>query len=336
MSMLLNNTLYQSNFRPVLNTEIFFLDDLPEFSNWNVIGTGIEGTFSTVYQVAPKGRSVSTRYALKMLNSQWSGTLMGESVLKREMEIGIAISDPHLLPVLDCQQTRFGGNHDGLSDHTRKVLEPGYIVSPWLQGQTIQDLLIHRNSINLRCVLRIGQQIAKGLDTLHQNGWIHNDIKPANLFLSPSGHVTVLDFGLAECYPVSSPEKSLNPMTFENFGFVSGTPNYIAPERLRHFPVMTPQSDIFSLGLVLFEMIFGGIFPRIDSCKELVNRQNRISEHYLEDYEEQLGLLPKSLSALLISMTAKDYTKRPQSAYEIYTGLLETEWTLAETVSSVQ
>lgn len=131
---------------------------------------------------------------------------------------------------------------------------PPFLVMAYLEGETLQHRLA-RTTLPLRQAVEIALEIARGLQQAHENDIVHRDIKPANIFLRRDGPATITDFGLA-CLTDRS--------RITRDGTVMGTIQYMSPEQLRAEPV-DRRSDIWSLGVVLFEMIDGrGPFARGD------------------------------------------------------------------------
>ncbi|MFI5166473.1 MAG: protein kinase [Thermoanaerobaculales bacterium] len=134
-----------------------------------------------------------------------------------------------------------------------------YIVSELLEGETLREALAH-GALPARKVVDLGVQIAKGLAAAHEKGIVHRDLKPENVFLTGDGHVKILDFGLAKLRgPIlansgktltTPPEGATGP------GVVLGTVGYMSPEQVRGEAV-DHRSDIFSFGVVLYEMLNG-------------------------------------------------------------------------------
>lgn len=118
-----------------------------------------------------------------------------------------------------------------------------FIIMPRLVGTTLSQWLMNTKLQPLPVVLWAVRQAAQGLRALHQSSWIHGDVKPDNLFVSPQGHVTLLDLGFAR--QIGTAPKS----TF------SGTPKYAAPELLDEATATTAAADVFSLGKVLLELL---------------------------------------------------------------------------------
>ena len=141
-----------------------------------------------------------------------------------------------------------------------------------LQGATLQDQLT-AGALSLNTVLDVGIQIADALDAAHSAGIIHRDIKPANIFLGPSDRVKVLDFGLAKMRASTTPQADVTTMAGTRQGVVMGTAAYMAPEQARGEAV-DYRADIWSVGLVLYEMVKGTRPPqavrlRVEASPEL-------------------------------------------------------------------
>lgn len=120
-----------------------------------------------------------------------------------------------------------------------------FIVMEYVEGKSLRDLLDAGDEIPIAQILRIGMQVCDGLATAHEQGVVHRDIKPANILITPKGHVKITDFGLATWRGASQLTKE---------GTTVGTAAYMAPEQIQGKKT-DPRSDLFSLGVVLYEMI---------------------------------------------------------------------------------
>jgi len=137
-----------------------------------------------------------------------------------------------------------------------------FIVMELVEGKTVRDLVQNRE-LDLLGAIDIALQVAEGLAKAHERGIVHRDIKPANVMLTPDGHVKLLDFGLAKWLdhgPGQGPAGTLPSdqpqIASTQSGVVLGTPAYMSPEQVRGAPVDS-RSDLFSLGVLLFEMATG-------------------------------------------------------------------------------
>ncbi len=178
-------------------------------------------------------------------------------------------------------------------------------------------------------VIQIGQQIARGLGAAHQAGLIHRDIKPENILVRKDGYVKIVDFGLARRTAsrpaVPPPLKASNPEAAETglddtaLGVLAGTLRYMSPEQARN-ELITPASDIFSFGLVLYEITTGRhAFPG-DSPAGVVE-SIQIGE---PDAPSHHAAIPRELDRLISCMLSKDAAQRP-AAEEIAKTLVNLE-----------
>ena len=117
--------------------------------------------------------------------------------------------------------------------------------------------MLKRGVLPLLQTLQIGREIAEGLANAHARGLVHRDVKPANVMVTPSGHVKLLDFGVAGADVESTPgddTRTVPPQTTLH----AGTPQYMAPEQAAGQPV-TARADLFSLGVLLYECLTGSL-----------------------------------------------------------------------------
>ncbi|MCD9189104.1 MAG: protein kinase [Pyrinomonadaceae bacterium] len=164
---------------------------------------------------------------------------------RREAKAVSALSHPNIVTVYDFGQ--FENYH--------------YIVTELIEGETLREK-ISKNVLSLSEILDIAIQTANALTAAHRANLIHRDIKPENLMILPDGYVKVLDFGLAKLLTSDSaqnfnPELSTASLIQTKAGMIIGTVNYMSPEQLRGQSDIDERTDIWSLGVVLFEMLTG-------------------------------------------------------------------------------
>ena len=179
-----------------------------------------------------------------------------------------------------------------------------FIVMELVQGQTLQGLLQSRGRLPLEETIRLLAQAAAALDHAHANLVVHRDVKPGNIMIEPSGHVKVMDFGIAKV------ETGANLTTT---GSIMGTPNYMSPEQAQGLKV-DGRSDLFSLGCVLYECLTGKK-PFLGESVTAILLKILREEPPPVDFEAT-GL-PPEIGAVLRRATAKDPAARYASGAEM-------------------
>lgn len=190
---------------------------------------------------------------------------------------------------------------------------PHYLVMPWLSGETLRNRLTGWPCTPVHWALWIARQAATGLADLAANGWIHGDVKPENLLISPDGHATLLDLGFAR-----RPGETLPAID----GWILGTAAYQAPEAFVERLRIDFRSDIYSLGVVLYEMLAGR--PPFLGCSqdELARQHKQAAPPRLAEIAPHAA---PEVAALVHRMLAKDPLRRPQSPAELVDDLTALE-----------
>ena len=150
----------------------------------------------------------------------------------REAQTAGKLSHPSLVTIFDM-------GHDKKTDTL-------FIAMEFIEGKTLKDILQEKGALTIEQALPMLAQIASGLDFAHKHSIIHRDIKPANIIITPSGQVKITDFGVAK----------ISGTHLTQTGRTLGTPSYMSPEQILG-KTITAKSDIFSLGVLAFEMLFG-------------------------------------------------------------------------------
>ena len=245
-----------------------------------------DGNWSRVYQAQPVGLSAAdpADYAIKQLHAELQDDPLARNLLAREITIGKSVSHPHLLPVLDS----------GVSEH-----QP-YLVMPLLSGFSPTSTDSREPYLAISQTLWMLRQVSQGIAALHQHGWIHADIKPANIMISMDGHATLFDFGLAR--KIGSEECG------EHSPFV-GTLSYSAPEMIHRTSEVGTMADVYSLGVTAYEL-FTGRTPFWDvPFQELATAQ---LEYTPPSARRWVPGLYREINQLVLSMLAKQPVNRPR------------------------
>jgi len=257
---------------------------------WELVELAAAGALTEVYRARPAGASPErpASYALKTLRPQCQDDPRAVAILRREAWVGRTVSHPHVISLLAAA-----------------VAEPPYyVVMPWLSGNSLAVHLAGGKGLDPAVAFWIARQVAEGLGALREAGWIHGDVKPSNIFVAPEGHVTLLDLGFARrIADRGSPDQRC----------VAGTCNYIAPERIAPGHPIDVPSDIYSLGVVLFEMLSGRLpFEGQDAAE--VARKHR--EARVPELARLVPGLPAEACTLVRAMLAKEPLRRPQDPQE--------------------
>lgn len=222
----------------------------------------------------------------------------------REAKAAAALEHDHIVPIF----------------HVGADRGAPYIVMPLLKGEPLDERLKRPEPMPLADILRIGREVARGLDAAHKSGLIHRDIKPANIWLeAPEDRVKILDFGLARA---ATQDAGLTQQ-----GAIVGTPAYMAPEQARG-ETLDARCDLFSLGVVLYRLCTG-LQPF--QGKDTVSTLMAVTMHEPTAPIAINPKLPLELSELVMKLLAKDAEKRIGSAAEVVQALQSLEKMRAKT-----
>ena len=264
---------------------------MPTLGDWQLLELVAATEMSEVYRARSAGADGDRAgsYAIKVLRQRWQGDASAVMLIRREALVGRRTTSAHVVAVLSASV----------------VDSPHYLVMPWLTGETLGRRLANWPFTPVHWALWIARQAAIGLADLAANGWIHGDIKPENLLISPEGHATLLDLGFAR-----RPGETLPGVE----GWILGTAAYLAPEAFVEGMRMDFRSDIYSLGVVLYEMLAGRL-PFLGDSQDALARQHKQAAP--PRLAEMAPHAAQEVSALVHRMLAKDPLRRPQRPAEL-------------------
>ena len=196
-----------------------------------------------------------------------------------------------------------------------KAQDRTFIAMEYIQGVTLQEKLAE-GALPIEGVLEIAWEIADALEGAHRGGIVHRDLKPSNVMLIPEGHIKVMDFGLAKRMTPEGEEEEISTVLTQEGGAV-GTVPYMSPEQVRGRSLDT-RSDIFSLGVVLYEMVTGVHPFKKDSIMDTAQTILRVTPPPIARYADDV---PDHLQHTIRKMLAKDPGERYQTAKGLMTDL---------------
>ena len=253
---------------------------------YEILSEIAEGGMSHVYK--GKCNKLNRIVAIKVLKAEFNNN--GEIVqkFKREATAVATLNDDNIVDVLDV------GSQDNIN----------YIVMEYIDGKTLKDLIVEYDKIPYEVSINIGIQVAKALDCAHRNGIVHRDIKPHNILITREGQVKVTDFGIA---------KSSNSSTLTSTSSVLGSAHYFSPEQAKGSHI-DERTDIYSLGIVLYEMVTGRVPFDADSPVSVALKH--IQESPIPP-KEITSSIPDSLNELILTCMEKLPENRYQNAKEV-------------------
>lgn len=261
-----------------------------------LIGASLEGRYRVTERIASGGmatvyRAVDERLdrvvAVKIIRRAQAADADFTTRFEREAKIIARLSHPNVVGVFDT------GTHDGLP----------YLVMEYVNGKTLRDVLNEHTHLPVRHSLRIAGRILDALSAAHRIGLVHRDVKPENVLLAESGAVKVADFGLARI--VQGPEADE-----ENGGPLLATVAYVPPELVSE-GVTDARSDVYSAGILLFELLTGVVPYDGDDAAEVAARHVREDVPPPSAFAEDI---PPELDALVVDATRRDRAARPADA----------------------
>jgi len=236
-----------------------------------------------------RDRVLGRNVALKVLRKQYAGDEEFAERFKREAMSAASLSHPNIVQVYDRGETEEGAS---------------YIAMEYVPGGTLKERISREGPIEAADAAALGAQVAEALGAAHERGMVHRDIKPQNVILTAGGTAKVADFGIA---------RASSSVTISRTGSVMGTAGYMSPEQALGKPA-TPKSDLYSLGVVLYEALTGKLPYTADN--PIAVSMKHVNEP-LRPPVELNPRIPEGMNALVTKLLAKDPEDRYVDADEL-------------------
>lgn len=279
---------------PAAQVQVIMPDRISHYQITGKIGAGGMGE---VYLA--QDTRLDRMVALKVLPGDTSSNEDRMRRFAQEAKAASSLSHPNVCVIYEVGETEGG--------------QP-FIAMEYIEGQTL-DSKINGRPLSAREVIDIALQVADALDEAHSKGIVHRDIKPSNLMITPRGQVKVLDFGLAKINPLNRLDSKSDIATIKQTspGVVMGTVQYMSPEQAIG-RATDQRTDIFSLGVVLYEMATGRLPFTGETPSEIIDRIN----HSQPDAIARLNYeIPVELERIIRKCLEKECDRRYQGAREL-------------------
>jgi serine/threonine-protein kinase len=243
-----------------------------------------DGGTATVYMGAdPQSKAVAIKVPhLNMLTDR-----QFVNSFRHEATVGLELQHPSIVKVLD------------VGSYIESGLSVPYFVMEYLDGEDLRTVLDREKTLNADLVTEIGRVVADALEWAHRRGVTHRDISPQNIFLTRNKMIKVTDFGISAISTRKGKDEQ---------GVALGTPEYMAPERIRDPQSADPRSDLYALGCVMYEMLAGKPPFVEDDVRALVKM------HLEKPVPPLPGTVTRDLASIVMRLLEKDPKKRYQDA----------------------
>ena len=257
----------------------------------------VGGSMSRVFLAMDK--SLGRQIIVKVLSADVAADLSVDR-FRREIQLAAKLQHPHIIPLLSA------GEIDGAP----------YFTMPFVEGESLRAKLSRVGELPIGESVRILREVASALSYAHKHGVAHRDIKPDNVMLS-NEFALVTDFGVAKALSESSVAPGM-AVTLTGVGVTLGTPAYMAPEQATADPAIDHRADIYSFGVMAYEMLTGSL-PFTGRTIQATLAAHAIEKP--EPIERRRPGLPRPLAALIMRCLEKRPADRPQDAAELVAAL---------------
>jgi eukaryotic-like serine/threonine-protein kinase len=267
-----------------------------------MIGSRIGGRYEIIRNIGEGGMSkvylahdviLDRDVAIKVLNYDFANEESLKRRFKREALSATSLTHPHIVDIFDV------GEEDELH----------YLVMEYIEGQTLKKSIQDNGPLSPEQALPIMQQIVSAIANAHHNGIVHRDVKPQNILMDLEGNAKITDFGIAMALSATAHTKTNS---------VIGTVHYLSPEQARG-RMATKKSDIYSLGIVFYELLSGELPFSADTAVAIALKH---LQEETPSVKKLFPSIPQSVENVILKATMKDATYRYDSADEMYDDLL--------------
>jgi pentatricopeptide repeat protein len=253
-----------------------------------------KGGMGRVYKVLDK--EVKAKIALKLIKSEIASDKKTIERFRNELKTARDISHKNICRMYDLNKEE--GSY--------------YITMEYVSGEDLKSFIRRSKQLAIGTAISIANQVCEGLTEAHRLGVVHRDLKPSNIMIDKDGNARIMDFGIA---------RSLESKGITGAGVMIGTPEYMSPEQVEGKEI-DQRTDIYSLGVILYEMVTGRVPFEGDTALTIAVKQKTEVPKDPRDFNTQI---PKDLSDVILRCLEKDKDKRYQSAGEVRSELTNIE-----------
>ncbi len=267
-----------------------------------MIGKRVDGRYEIIRVIGEGGMSrvylahdviLNRDVAIKVLNYDFANEQDLKRRFQREALSATSLTHPNIVDIFDVGEDE----------------EIHYLVMEYIEGQTLKKYIQMHGPLKPEEALPIMRQLVSAISNAHHNGIVHRDIKPQNILMDKDGNVKITDFGIA---------MALSSTDHTKTNSVIGTVHYLSPEQARG-GMATKKSDIYSLGIVLYELLTGELPFSAESAVAIALKHLQEETPSVRAFSTTI---PQSLENVILKATAKEATYRYRSADEMYDDLL--------------
>src|SRR6266480_4369815 len=259
-----------------------------------------EGGFAAVFRA--RDNVLNRDVAVKVLNVELAPERVVAERFMREAQTVARLEHPHIVPIYKV------GRQD----------EIFYLIMRCIDGPSLRQLLETQKKLSVGDAARIARQVADALAYAHTHEIVHRDIKPDNILLDKSGHVLVTDFGIAKAAQDAKAAKKPSSKSLTSEGMIVGTPEYMSPEQASGDP-LDGRSDIYSLGIVVYQMLTGS--PPFEGPSSASILAQQLTEEPTPIRRLRPDV-PEEMAVVLERMLEKNRSRRFQMASEVSRALV--------------